>query len=190
MLLHMSLEIKACHVLGTTHITYKPFVVEMDGPDVSSHMLVSLESRTTVVTGIVPEFTVGAYVVLVGTLVIVRLLTHLADKAALVGVNDQVVAIRLGCLESLVAVRTHKLSLIGVHLHVALEVLLGGRLVHTLGALVASWSTMLEHAVHIEAYLLCKYFATVITGMLPMPGSNAQVHVVEVLIKFLLSAEH
>lgn len=189
MLLHMRLEIKARHVLGTAHITYKSFVVEVDSPDVSCHVLVSLKGRTAVITSIVPEFTVSAYVVLIGTLVVVRLLAHLADKAALIGMNDQVIAVRLSRLESLVTVWTHELSLIGVHLHVALEVLLGGRLIHTLRALVASRSPMLEHAVYIEAYLLREHFATVITGVLPMPGGNAKVHVVEVLIKFLLSAE-
>ena len=132
----------------------------------------------------------STYVVLVGTFVVVCLLAHLALKATLVGVDDQVIAEGFSCLEFLVAVRTLVLPLIGVHLHVTFEVLLGGRLIHTQGALVATWSSMLEHAVYIEAYLLCEYFPTVITDVFPMPGCNTKVHVVEVLIKFLLSAEH
>lgn len=190
MLLHMRFQVEARHVLGTTYVTYKPLVIKMDSSDVPSHMFVSLECSTTVVAGIVTVFTVGAYVVLVGTFVVVCLLAHLTYKPPLVGVNDQMIAEGLCSLQSFVAVRTHVAPLIGVHLHVALQVLLCGCLVHTLRALVAARGPVLEHAMHIEADLLCEHFATVITLVFPMPGCNAKVHVVKVLVKLLLSAEH
>lgn len=190
MLLHVGLEVEARHVLGPAHVTYEPLVIKVDGSDVPGHVFVGLECGTAVVAGIVTVFTVSAYVVLVGPLVVVSLLAHLADKAPLVGVDDQVVAIGLCGLESLVAVGTHVAALVGVHLHVALEVLLGGRLVHTLGALVAARGPVLEHTVHVEADLLREHLATVVTLVFSMPGSDAKVHVIEVLVKLLLSAEH
>lgn len=190
MLLHMGLEVEACHVLGSTNVTYETFIVEVDGPDVPGHVLVSLERCTTVVTGIVTVFTVSTYVILVGTFVVICLLAHLTDEAPLVCVDDKMIAEGLCSLESLVAVGTHVLPLIGVHLHVALKVLLGGRLIHTLRALVAAWGPVFKHAVHIEADLLGEHLATIITLVLPMPGCNTEVRVIEVLIKLFLSTEH
>lgn len=190
MLLHVGFEVEARHVLGPAHVTYEPLVIKMDGSDVPSHVFVGFECSAAVVAGIVTVFTVSAYMVLVGPLVVVGLLAHLADKAPLVSVDDQVVAVGLCSLESLVAVGTHVAALVGVHLHVALEILLGGRLIHTLGALVAARGTMLEHAVHVETDLLCEHFAAVITLVFSVPGRDAKVHVVEVLVKLLLSAEH
>lgn len=187
---HMTLKVEARHMLGTTHITYESLVIEMNSSNMSSYMFISLESCTTVVTGIVPEFTVSAYVILVGTFVVVCFLAHLADKTTFVGVDDHVVAEGFSSLESLVAVRAHVTPLVGVHLHVTLEVLLGRGFIHTLGALVATWCPVLEHAVYIEAYLLGENLATVVTSVFPVPGCNAKVHVIEVLIKFFLSAEH
>lgn len=161
----------------------------MYSSDVPCHVFVRLECGTTVVTGVVSAWTVGAQVVMICSLVVVCFVAHRTQKTSLSRVYDQVVAIGLGRLEPLTTLGTYILTLVGVNSHMSLEVLLGRGLVSALWTTVSSGSSVLEHPVNAEADLLCEGFIAVWTCMSAAPGCHAKVHMVKVHLKFTLGGK-